>query len=309
MSFDITNPIFTNEAAARAHLEVQRWPNGPVCPHCGEAKNIHRLEGKSHRSGLLQCNECLKNFTVTVGSVMERSHIPLNKWVLAFYLMNASKKGISAHQMHRMLGVTYKSAWFMCHRVREAMKDNSTEPMGGAGETVQADETYYGNTSKRAKGYKKGHSHKASVVALVAPKTGKVRAFHVETANVETVRALLVANIHLDTELHTDESRLYVKTGKEFADHKTVRHGYNQTGHYVGKDGQTTNNVENFFGVFKKGMVGVYHFCGEHHVHRYLSEFSFRYNNRSGLGFSDSDRANLAIKGAAGRRLMYNQSH
>ena len=159
MSFDITNPIFTDEDAAREHLEAQRWPHGPFCPHCGEAENVHRLEGKSHRKGLVQCNSCLKNFTVTVGSVMERSHIPLKKWVLAFYLMNASKKGMSAHQMHRMLGITYKSAWFMCHRIREAMKDTSTEPMGGAGESVQADETYYGNTSKRAKGYKKGHSH------------------------------------------------------------------------------------------------------------------------------------------------------
>jgi transposase-like protein len=307
--FDITNEIFTDEDAARAHLEAQRWPNGPVCPHCGETKNVHRLEGESHRKGLIQCNVCLKNFTVTVGSVMERSHVPLRKWVLAFYLMNASKKGMSAHQMHRMLGITYKTAWFMCHRIREAMKDTSTEPMGGAGESVQADETYYGNTSKRAKGYKKGHSHKASVVGLIAPKTGKVRVFHVETANIQTVRDLLVANVHADSELHTDESRLYAQTGKEFASHKTVRHGSNGRGVYVGSEGQTTNNMENFFGVFKKGMVGVYHFCGEQHVHRYLSEFEFRHNNRSGLGVTDMERAAIAMKGAEGKRLTYRQAH
>ena len=309
MSFDITNPIFTDEDAAREHLEAQRWPHGPFCPHCGEAENVHRLEGKSHRKGLVQCNSCLKNFTVTVGSVMERSHIPLKKWVLAFYLMNASKKGMSAHQMHRMLGITYKSAWFMCHRIREAMKDTSTEPMGGAGESVQADETYYGNTSKRAKGYKKGHSHKASVIGLVSPKTGKVRVFHVEVANIQTVRDILVANVHSETELHTDESRLYTQTGKEFGAHKTVRHGSNGRGVYVGPEGQTTNNVENFFGIFKKGMIGVYHFCGEHHVHRYLTEFEFRHNNRAGLGVTDGERTALAIKGAGGKRLTYRQAH
>ncbi len=309
MSFDITNAIFTDEDAAREHLEAQRWPNGPVCPHCSEAKNVHRLEGESHRKGLIQCNVCLKNFTVTVGSVMERSHVKLNKWVLAFYLMNASKKGMSAHQMHRMLAITYKTAWFMCHRIREAMNETVTEPMGGVGESVQIDETYYGNTSKRAKGYKKGHSHKASVIGLVAPKTGKVRVFHVETANVSTVSEILRAHVKPESEIHTDESRLYSKVGGDFAAHKKVRHGSNGRGIFVGKEGQTTNNIENFFGVFKKGMVGVYHFCGEHHVHRYLSEFEFRYNNRSGLGFSDAERAALAIKGAAGKRLTYRQAH
>jgi transposase-like protein len=240
---------------------------------------------------------------------MERSHIPLRKWVLAFYLMNASKKGMSAHQMHRMLGVTYKSAWFMCHRVREAMIDTDKTPMGGNGGIVQADETYYGNTSKRAKHYRKGHSHKAGVVALVDKKTGKVRVVHLQKATVETVRDFLVSNTHGDSELHTDQSALYTKTGKEFADHKTVNHGWNGRGFYVGKDGQTTNNVENFFGIFKKGMVGVYHFCCEQHLQRYLNEFSFRYSNRSGLGVSDGERAALAIKGAEGKRLTYRQAH
>lgn len=275
--------------------------------HCGEAKNVHRLVGKSHRKGLIQCNACLKNFTVTVGSVMERSHVPLNKWVLAFFLMNASKKGMSAHQLHRMIGVTYKTAWFMAHRIREAMSDADDDPMGGEGESVQADETYYGNTSKRAKGYKKGHSHKVSIVGLVAPKTGEVRVFHVESATVKTVTEILKTNVSPESEIHTDESRLYAKVGSEFASHKTIRHGSNGRGVFVGSDGQTTNNIENFFGIFKKGMVGVYHFCGEHHVHRYLSEFAFRYNNRSGLGVTDMARTSLAIRGAEGKRLMYRQ--
>ena len=170
----LTDPIFHNEDAARAHLEAIRWPDGPICPHCGNAdgNKIKRLEGKSHRPGLYQCNECEGHFTVTVGGVMERSHIPLHKWVLAFHLMNASKKGVSAHQLHRMLGITYKSAWFMAHRVREAMTVDHATPMGGEGGQVQADETYYGNTSKRAKHYKKGHSQKAGVVALVDPANG-----------------------------------------------------------------------------------------------------------------------------------------
>src|SRR4051812_17893687 len=181
----LTDPMFHNDEAAREHLEAIRWPNGPSCPHCSnaEAETIKRLEGKSHRPGLFQCNECREHFTVTVGSVMERSHIALHKWVLAFHLMNASKKGMSAHQLHRMLGITYKSAWFMAHRIREAMKGKHAAPMGGQGQQVQADETYYGNTSKRAKGYKKGHSHKAGIVALVDPGTGECRAFNVGTAH------------------------------------------------------------------------------------------------------------------------------
>lgn len=196
MSVDLTKPIFNDEDKAREHLEAQRWPNGPFCPHCGEAENVHRLEGKSHRPGLIQCNSCLQTFTVTVGSVMERSHIPLRKWVLAFYLLNASKKGMSAHQLHRMLGITYKSAWFLAHRVREAMRDATPAPMGNTGGAMQADETYYGNTSKRAKGYKKGHSHKSSVVALVDGDTGKARAFAIKgSTTADDVSTILKTNV------------------------------------------------------------------------------------------------------------------
>lgn len=309
MTITLSDPIFHDEDAARAHLEGIRWPNGPYCPHCGNSDQakIKRLEGKSHRPGLFQCNECREHFTVTVGTVMERSHIKLHKWVAGFHLMNASKKGVSAHQLHRMLGITYKSAWFMAHRIREAMGETNPPPMGGKGKTVQADETYYGN-SKRSKSYRKGHSHKNKVVALVEP-NGRARAFKVETADVQTVREILVTNADRKSELHTDESRLYIGVGREFAAHKTVEHGWNQRGYYVGKEGQTTNNVENFFGIFKRGMKGVYHFCGEQHLQRYLNEFSFRYSNRSGLGVNDGERAALAIKGAEGKRLTYRQAN
>lgn len=299
--------VFQDEAAAREALEAVRWPNGPVCPHCGngDPEKIAKVEGKkqSHRPGLFYCNECAGQFTVTVGTVFERSKVPLTKWWMAAHMLNAGKRGVSAHEIHRVIGVTYKTAWFMMHRLREAMKDIAPAPMGGGGKVVEADETYYGN-SKRAKSYKKGHRHKRSIVALVEP-NGKARAFHVNSANAETVRNILVTNVDRSTELHTDESRLYVQVGKEFADHKTVYHGWNQRGFYVGDKGQTTNHVENFFGQFKRGMKGVYSFCSEQHLSRYLAEFEFRYNNRSGLGVTDGERTVLALKGIEGKRLTY----
>lgn len=299
--------VFQDEAAAREALEAVRWPNGPVCPHCGSSdpEKLAKVEGKkqSHRPGLFYCNECKGQFTVTVGTVFERSKIPLTKWWMAAHMLNAGKRGVSAHEIHRVIGVTYKTAWFMMHRLREAMKDIAPAHRGGGGKIVQADETYYGN-SKRAKSYKKGHKHKRSIVALVEPK-GKARVFHVKTANAETVRDILVCNVDRKSELHTDESRLYVQVGKEFADHKTVNHGWNQRGFYVGEDGQTTNHVENFFGQFKRGMKGVYGFCSEQHLERYLAEFQFRYNNRSGLGVTDGERTALALKGIEGKRLTY----
>jgi transposase-like protein len=285
------DPIFQDEDKAREALEAARWPEGPVCPHCGNSNQdlIAKVEGKkrSHRRGLFYCNECKGQFTVTVGTVFERSKIPLTKWWMAAHMFNSGKNGVSAHEIHRNLGVTYKTAWFMMHRLREAMADLKPSPMGGEGQIIQADETYYGNTSKRAKGYKKGHSHKASVVALVEPK-GRARAFHLKRATTETVRQVLVTNVHRSSELHTDESQIYVKVGREFAAHKTVEHGSHKThGIYVGPDGETTNAVENFFGNFKRSMKGTYRFCSEQHLKRYLAEFEFRHNNRVGLGIND----------------------
>jgi transposase-like protein len=299
---NITTPEFTNETAAIAHLEASRWPDQVSCPHCGSL-NVHRMAGQT-QAGYFLCNDCRDKFTCRTGTVLERSHIPVHKWLFAIHLMSASKKGMSAHQLHRMLGITYKSAWFLAHRIREAMIETNPSPLGGEGKSVQADETYIGNSSKRAKGYKKGHRFKQQIVALIEPK-GKARVVHVKTATADKVRDILVTNAHRSSELHTDESRLYTEVGKEFAAHKTVEHGVNQRGYYVGSDGQTTNAVENFFGTFKRGMVGTYHKCEAQHLQRYLTEFEFRFNNRSGLGVNDKMRAGAILKGAEGKRLTY----
>jgi transposase-like protein len=300
---DVLAPQFTNEEAAIAHLEASRWPGQVYCPNCGSTA-VHRMAGKT-QAGYFLCNDCREKFTCRTGTVLERSHIPVHKWLLAIHLMAASKKGMSAHQLHRMLGITYKSAWFLAHRIREAMKETNPAPLGGEGKSVQADETYYGNTSKRGKGYRKGHRHKQQVVALVEPK-GQVRAMHVAVGKADSVRNFLVTNVHRTSELHTDESRLYDLVGNEFAAHKTVVHGSRGSeGHYVGKDGQTTNAVENFFGTFKRGMKGTYHKCEPQHLARYLTEFEFRYNRRAGLGVNDKMRAEALLKGVEGKRLTY----
>jgi transposase-like protein len=303
------DPMFHDEDRAREALEAELWPDGPICRHCGNSDpdKIAKMQGKSHRAGLYFCNECQGQFTVTVGTILERSKIPLTKWLMAAHMFNSGKNGVSAHEIHRTLGLTYKTAWFMMHRLREAMNELNPTPMGGEGKSVQADETYYGNSSKRAKGYRKGHSHKASVVALVEPQ-GRVRAVHIETAKGmgEYVREILVTNVHRTSELHTDESRLYTEVGKEFAAHKTVIHGSRGSeGFYVGKDGETTNAVENFFGNFKRSVKGTYRFCSEQHLQRYLNEFQFRHNHRAKLGFTDGERTAAALKGIEGKRLTY----
>lgn len=300
---DIYAPQFTNEEAAIAHLEKSRWPDAPFCPHCGSVE-VTQMAGKT-QAGYFQCNACRDKFTCRTGTVMERSHIPVHKWLLAIHLLSASKKGMSAHQLHRMLGVTYKSAWFLAHRIREAMIDANPSPLGGNGKSVQADETYYGNTSKRAKGYKKGHSHKQQIVALVEP-NGKARAVHVKKATADGVREILLTNASRRSELHTDQSVLYTNVGKMFDAHKTVNHTWTKDGReWVGKDGQTTNAAENFFGIFKRGMVGTYHKCEEQHLQRYVTEFEFRFNHRIGLGVNDKMRAEALLKGIEGKRLTY----
>lgn len=300
------NPIFQDEAKAREALEAVRWPDGPICPHCGnsDADRIAKIEGKkqSHRPGLNYCNECKGQFTVTVGTVFERSKVPLTKWWMAAHLFNQGKNGASAHEMHRQLGVTYKTAWFMMHRLREAMAELNPSPMGGEGSQVQADETYYGNTSKRSKSYRKGLKRKAVVVALVEPGKG-ARAFHMEHGvGVDVVRDVLVRNVDRKSTLVTDESALYKRTGKEFGGHETMNHVGRE---YVNPRGYTTNNVENFFLQFKRGMRGTYIHCGEQHLQRYLNEFAFRYNNRSGLGVTDGERTARTMQGIEGKRLTY----
>lgn len=314
MTVDLTDPIFHDETAARAHMEAIRWPHGPTCPHCGSVENITRMEGKSHRAGLFQCNACRGAFTVTNGSVMERSHIPLPKWVLAFHLMASSKKGVSAHQLHRMLGITYKSAWFMAHRVREAMRDTNPGPLGGEGQVVEADEMYHGKreTPMPRNKYlppptKKGRSGPATkreIIGLVE-RGGNARMTHVQHITGKNLRDHVVKNVSRKSKLHTDESRLYDALGREFAAHETVLHAKKEYARGKGDDLVTTNSVEGMFGVFKRGMIGVYQHCGEQHLQRYLDEFTFRWNNRSNLGVEDAQRACIAIQGAAGKRLTY----
>jgi transposase-like protein len=310
------NPIFTDDNAARRHLEKIRWPEGQICPHCGNADQakIRKLKGKSHRPGLYQCNECREHFTVTVGSVMERSHIPLSKWVYAFHLMAASKKGVSAHQLHRMLGITYKTAWFMSHRIREAMRPNgATEPMGGTGKIVEADETYFGDIPEasrrqfktRGRPFQKsrhGVGHKRAIVALVE-RGGSVRTFHVGVADKHTVQKIVTDNVGRESRFHTDESKLYFGSDKVFASHETVKHSAKE---YVRGDVHV-NSAEGYFSIFKRGMRGIYQHCAEKHLHRYLAEYDFRFNHRIALGFDDGERAAMALKGAEGKRLTYRQ--
>jgi transposase-like protein len=304
-------PVFQDEGVAREALEAVRWPDGPICPHCkcSDQEKIAKVQGKkqSHRPGLYYCGECKGTFTVTVGTVFERSKIPLTKWWMACRMFNSGKNGVSALEIHRNLKVTYKTAWFMMHRLRLAMDDlGEGGAMGGEGSSVQIDETYTGNTSKRAKGYDKNLKSKRAVIALVDKAKGKVRAFHVNNVNSQTVRALLTRFADRKSTLVTDEALIYRKVGREFSKHKRVFHKH---GWYVTDDGFTTNNVENFFGVFKKSLRGTYQFCSEQHLQRYLAEFSFRYSNRAGLGVTDGERTFLALKGIEGKRLTYRPTH
>jgi transposase-like protein len=235
---------------------------------------------------------------------MERSHVPIHKWLLAIHLLSAAKSGMSSHQLSRLLGLSYKTSWFLAHRIREAMIETNPSPLGGGGKSVQADETYTLSSSKRGKNYKKGHRHKEQIVALVEPQ-GRVRAVHLKKATSEGVRKILVTNVHRNSELHTDESNLYKYVGKEFSGHKTVTHGSSGYGEYVGPDGQNVNACENFFGNFKRSMRGTYRKCDEQHLQRYVTEFEFRHNNRSGLGIEDHQRAANLLKGIEGKRLTY----
>lgn len=313
------NPIFTDENAAREALEAELWPDGPVCPHCGTiGDRIAKVEGKkkSHRPGLYYCNECKGTFTVTVGTVFERSKVPLTKWWHATYLLNSSKKGVSAHQIHRSLDVSYKTAWFMMHRIREAMRPGTLTPMGGEGKIVEADETYYGKPEvERVSPQRKGRPYKyprarnsRPIVALVE-RGGSVRTFHAPVADQAAVEKIVRENVARESRLHTDESRLYFNASSMFAAHETVTHSHDEYVRY--QDGRAihTNSAEGYFSIFKRGMRGIYQHCKEKHLHRYLAEYDFRYNHRVKLGYSDGERAALAMKGIKGKRLTYRPTH
>ena len=305
---DITDPRFTDADKAREYLEAQRWPNGPFCPHCGngDPARISVLKGKAHRPGLYQCNECREQFTVTVGSVMEHSKIPLNKWLMAMHLMGTSKKGMSAHQLHRTLGITYQSAWFLAHRIREAMGDDEPNknggPLGGAGKVVEADETVVGGKAKN-RAYCDPAPKK--MVATLVERGGRVRSKHVANISSKRLRPFIMKNVSRKSTLNTDEAAYYVKMGREFAAHHAVDHSRNEYAYKLDGVTVTVNSAENYFSIFKRGVYGVYHPISEAHLHRYLKEFDFRCNNRSKLGVKDTARVAKIIKGTEGKRLTY----
>jgi transposase-like protein len=313
LSFNVLDERFSDPLVAAEYLESIRWPNGPVCPHCGDGEKRHYpLKSKTRR--LYKCAACRKQFTVTVGTIFEGSHVGLNKWLLAFYLLCSSKKGMSAHQLHRMLGVTYKTAWFMAHRIRYAMEQPpfKTRLRG----VVEVDETYVGGKVRRSN--KKGHvpldpmepdvrrrrggrstDEKTPVVALVE-RGGQVRSYRLATVTADELGAAIRRNVSRQAHLRTDSFPSYTLVGREFASHETVNHYYE----YVRGDAHT-NTAENFFSILKRGINGVYHHVSEAHLHRYLSEFDFRYNNRAALGISDSERTVKALAGVVGKRLTY----
>ncbi|HZL31419.1 MAG TPA: IS1595 family transposase [Pseudolabrys sp.] len=309
----LKNPIFKDESKAREWLEARVWPQGPNCPHCGnaDADKITKLEGDAHRPGLFQCNEteCRQQFTVTVNTVFERSKIPLTKWLAALFLMTASKKGVSAHQVHRMLGVSYKSTWFMMHRLREAMRTGGFEPLGGKGKVVEADETYFGKAetmhvskTRRGRPYtKKGHFMNNRPIVALIERGGQVRSLHVAVADQVTVSRIVRENVDSESKINTDESKLYRKDLMGVLRHRRVKH---TAGEYVRGD-VTTNSIESYFSIFKRGMRGTYQHCAEKHLHRYLAEFDFRHNNRIALGVNDTMRAENLAAGIAGKRLTY----
>ena len=287
-----------DEQAAYKWVETHVWPDGPKCPHCGEQKRVSKMKGKATRIGLYKCYRCRKQFNVKIGTIFEKSHVKMHIWLQAFYLICGSKKGISSHQLHRTLGVTLKTAWFMGHRIREAMRSGSLSPMGGGGGIVEADETYFGQ--QKGKRIKRGGSNKFTVLTLV-DRIGEARSFKIDRADMGTVIPIVRENIDKETTVMTDEATIYKALEVGFEGHETVVHS---KGEY-GRGEIHTNTVEGFFSIFKRGMKGIYQHCGEQHLHRYLSEYDFRYNNRVRLGVNDEQRTVNAVKGIVGKRLTY----
>jgi len=303
----LSRPEFHDEAAALAYVEAWLWPQGPVCPRCGVVNEATKLGGKSTRLGTYKCRPCRKPFTVKIGTIFESSHVPMNLWLQAIHLMCSSKKGTSSNQLHRTLEVTLKTAWFMSHRIREAMRDDALAGFGVGGGVVEVDETFIGNDRTiKPKGEKKGrgYAHKHKVLSLVDRTTGRAKSMVVDDLKASTLLPILRENIAKEAVIYTDEAAQYGKVGGSFAGHDYVHHG---AGEY-GRGEVHTNTIEGYFSIFKRGMKGVYQHCGKQHLHRYLAKFEFRYNNRVANGTDDSARSAISLFGASGRRPMYRDS-
>jgi len=306
----LSKAYFHDEQAAFDKLESIVWPDGPTCPKCGAVDRINRLKGVKDkkgrvRPGLWKCYHCRGQFTVRVGTVFESSHVPLHKWLQAVFLMASSKKGISANQLSRTLEVTVKTGWFMAHRIREAMRSGELAPMGGEGEIVEVDETFIGiDRTKKPKHSKKGrgYAHKYKVLTLVE-RGGKAQSMVVNDLKAKTIVPILKANIDKESRVMTDEAGQYRYLNRDF-EHDFVRHGQGE----YGRGEVTTNTIEGFFSIFKRGMKGVYQHCSEKHLHRYLAEFDFRYNNRIALDVNDNERLDAMLSGIIGKRLTYRDS-
>lgn len=306
----LSEPQFHNEQAAYRFVEARIWPKGPVCPHCGCVEHIGKMGGKSTRIGTYKCYDCRKPFTVKVETIFESSHVPLRLWLQAIFLIASSKKGVSANQLHRTLGVTLKTAWFMGHRIREAMRADRLEVFGRHGGIVEADETFLGtDRTKKPKGAKaRGYEHKNKVFSLIDRNSGRSRSMVVDDLKAKTLIPIMKDNIDREARIMTDEANQYFYLNRHFAGHGVVKH---MLGEYVFHRDRTvhTNTIEGFFSIFKRGMRGVYQHCGRHHLNRYLTEFDFRYSNRKALGINDKERADKLLAGIVGKRLSYQTAH
>ena len=298
----LSAPHFHSEKAAYAFVESRIWPHGPVCPHCGSKERINKMNGNSTRIGLYKCYACRKPFTVKMGTIFEDSHIPLRLWLQAFYLLAASKKGISSNQLHRTLGITLKSGWFLSHRIGEAMREGGFVPFGGNGGTVEVDETFLWNDPSIPK--RRGYDHKNKILSLVDRTAGTSHSVVVEDVNAKTLVPIIKENIARESGIMTDDAGQYRYLKNHFSDHGVVCHS---SGEYVSFKDPTihTNTVESYFSVFKRGMRGVYQHCAKKHLHRYLAEFDFRYNYRIKKEYDDVDRAEIMLCGVRGKRLIY----
>lgn len=296
----LSRPEFHNEEKAYEYVEARVWPQGATCPKCGERERVSKMGGKSTRIGTYKCYKCRKPFTVKVGTIFESSHVPMCIWLQAIFLMCASKKGISSNQLHRTLGVTLKTAWFMSHRIREAMRSGDFDIMGGPGGTVESDETFIGHEPDYD-GPRTVYHHKCKVLSLVDRESGQARSFVVDKLHQQEILPILRENIDRETRMITDQAPWYRQLHTEFADHEHVDHSVKE---YV-RGEVTTNTVEGFFSIFKRGMRGVYQHCAKRHLHRYLAEFDFRYSNRQAKDVDDRLRADIALTGVVGRRLTY----